>query len=211
VADDSDEMLATAAASGVAAVASSALVGSALAPRPPTPPLDGEMAMPRWRRPSLLEARKADPLRRTAPPDPRLTFAAAAPVAGHERRRIRYRVVRLLDGPDELTALDIGVLDEGDEVQLIERSGVYWFVLCPDGSQGWVHRMVLGDAVDEPVVPGPAARATSPRDADGSPLAVVLARARPTAPGPATADGAADVGDIDEDVLVAYLAARGRA
>ena len=116
----------------------------------PTPPVDAEMLMPRWRRPSLLEARKADPLR-TATTVVNLSFetGAVGPVEGRERRRIRYRVVRLLDAPDELRASGIGFLDEGDEVQLLESSGSYWSVLCPDGRQGWLHRMVLGDVVDD--------------------------------------------------------------
>jgi hypothetical protein len=111
-------------------------------------PVDAELALPRWRRPSLLEARKADPSR-MAPSTFNLTFdrGGVAAQAGLERRRIRYRVVRLLDGPDELLASEIGFLDEGDEVQLVERRGSFWSVLCPDGRSGWVHRMVLGDIV----------------------------------------------------------------
>src|SRR4029077_1853875 len=94
-----------------------------------------------------------------------------AAVEGRERRVIRYRVVRLLDAPDELRSVDIGQLDQGDEVQLLERSGAYWLVLCPDGRQGWLHKMTLGDVVTEE---------TSSADAW-------------------------NVGDIDGDVLSAYL------
>ena len=66
---------------------------------------------------------------------------------GYERRLVRYRVVCLLDAPDELRSVEIGQLDQGDEVQLLERSGAYWRVLCPDGRQGWLHKMTLGDVV----------------------------------------------------------------
>jgi hypothetical protein len=97
---------------------------------------------------------------------------------GYERRVIRYRVVSLLDAPDELRAVEIGQLDQGDEVQLLEKSGAYWLVLCPDGRQGWLHKMTLGDVV-----------------ADES----------------SSAADAWNVGDIDGDVLSAYLAARARA
>ncbi|MBF6605160.1 MAG: SH3 domain-containing protein [Chloroflexi bacterium] len=109
-----------------------------------------ELAMPRWRRPSLMAARKSDPLRYGST-EVRLSFehGLVGPIEGRERRRIRYRVVRLLDAPDELRSSEIGALDEGDEVQLLERSGAYWLVLCPDGGRGWVHRMTLDDAVDE--------------------------------------------------------------
>lgn len=217
---DSDDALAAAAATGIEAAASSSLVGIAV---------DAELAMPRWRRPSLLEARKADPLRSAAPADISLTFdrGLVAPVDGRERRRIRYRVVRLLDAPDELTASDVGVLDAGDEVQLLERSGVYWFVLCPDGQRGWVHKMVLGDVVEDPELPGPAARAIEPRQAGEAALTARLASGDPvvatgsadpggydpTMPSPAWAtrvNAAADVG-VDDDVLQAFLASRSRA
>ena len=102
--------------------------------------------MPRWRRPSLQQARAADPLRANVETSHMSFEAAAAGVAGdHERRVIGYRLVRLLDSPDELRAKEIGVLDQGDEVQLVERRGVYWKVLCPDGRSGWIHRMTIAE------------------------------------------------------------------
>ena len=118
--------------------------------RPTEVPLTGEMAMPRWRRPSLNEARKADPGTSLAAIEAeRLTFARAAVAGdpGNERRRIRYRMVRLADSPDEILGQEIGRLDEGDEVELLERSGLYWKVRTPHGEIGWVHKMTLGDVV----------------------------------------------------------------
>jgi hypothetical protein len=93
-------------------------------------------------------------------------------------------VVRLLDAPDELRGAEIGSLLHGDEVQLIERSGTYWMVLCPDGRQGWIHKMTLGDVVGE--TPAPTAQET-------------------------WATASADADDVDDDVLTAFMAARGRA
>ncbi len=123
---------------------------AALVP-PPLPPawIRPRRRMPRWRRPSLLEARKNDPLR-SASTAVSLTFAngAVEAVDGKERRRIRYRLVRLMDVPDEFRANEIGILDEGDEVQILETSGIYRLVLCPDGGQGWLHKMVLGEIVE---------------------------------------------------------------
>jgi hypothetical protein len=56
-----------------------------------------------------------------------------------------------MDVPDEVRANEIGIVDEGDEVQVIEAQGTYRLVLCPDGQQGWLHKMVLGDLVgDDP-------------------------------------------------------------
>lgn len=111
-----------------------------------------ESMLPRWRRPSLQQVRRSDPLR-DAENTPHLSFESAQvrPLENCERRRIGYRLVSLLDMPDELRSREIGVLDQGDEVQLLRRHGVYWLVLCPDGRQGWVHRMTLADPAGAPV------------------------------------------------------------
>jgi hypothetical protein len=131
-----------------------------------------DIDLPRWRRPSLLAARKSDPTRGIdAMAATHLTFAAGAAPAGQERRVVRYRIVRLLDRPDELTANTVGSLDEGDEVAIVEHSGLYRRVETPDGRTGWIHKMTLGDVITSPDAPEP---------------------------------------DIDADVLMAYLAARGR-
>jgi hypothetical protein len=145
--------------------------------------------MPRWRRPSLLEARKADPVR-DATPAPRLSFdhGLVGPLDGRERRLIRYNLVRLLDQPDEIRGAEIGFLDNGDEVQLLERRGVYWLVLCPDGRQGWIHKMTLGDVVEDRPRTPTSATATMPIDAETWTMGE----------------------DVDGDVLAAYLESRRR-
>ena len=200
-----DEVLALAAASGVGVVPHQ-MVGSSIGqPLPaldgaadrapadelPLPsPLDEELLMPRWRRPSLIQARKADPVRDSTPA-PRLTFGEGlvGPLAGRERRVIRYRVVRLLDSPDELRGAEIGYLDQGDEVQLLEKYGAYWLVLSPDGQQGWLHKMVLGEIVD---IDGPSVDV-------------------PVATMPTVADSwTMGESDVDSDVFDAYLEARRR-
>jgi hypothetical protein len=188
-----DDVLAASAASGLA-VATSTLVGTppgavGAAGSTMSPVLEGEMALPRWRRPSLLEARKTDPMR-DATVAPRLTFdhGLVGPLDGRERRYIRYNVVRLLDVPDEIRGSEVGFLDQGDEVQLLEKRGVYWLVLCPDGRQGWIHKMTLGDPVGEPTAPD-APMATMPIDADTWTMGE----------------------DIDQDVMAAFLEQRRRA
>lgn len=179
-----DEVLAASAARGTALPAPDRLV-PAVVGMPGLVAPDAEAHLPRWRRPSLLQARKADPLRATAEPPPRLSFdhGLVGPVDGHERRIIRYRVVSLLDAPDELRGAEIGFLDQGDEVQLLERSGAYWLVLCPDGNRGWVHKMTLGEVVGASA-PGP--EETWATDSLESPA-------------------------VDEDILSAFIAARARA
>lgn len=142
--DDDDGLLATAAATAYEIEAAPGLH------------VVDESMMPRWRRPSLQQVRRTDPLRATAAAAPSLSFASAGvrPLDNYERRHISYRLVRLLDSPDELRSAEIGILDQGDEVQLLERHGAYWLVLCPDGRQGWVHRMVLANP-DTEVEPEP--------------------------------------------------------
>ena len=189
-----DEVLAKAAATGMG-IAVSALAAvprrGGRAGRRCRARSDIEMDMPRWRRPSLIVARKADPVRDAPAAAPRLTFerGLVGPLDGRERRLIRYNVVRLLDAPDELRGAEIGFLDQGDEVQLLEKHGVYWLVLCPDGRQGWIHKMTLGDVVDS-------------GDAD---------RGAATATMPIAADSWTMGDDVDGDVLAAYLESRRRA
>jgi uncharacterized membrane protein YgcG len=165
-----DEVLQASASRGYGAVPGGEVLNGVVRGSTIAPPLDLEAGMPRWRRPSLLEARKADPTRSVASPH-RLSFenGVVGAVEGRERRIIRYAVVRLLDAPDELRSAEIGQLDQGDEVQLLERSGSYWLVLCPDGRQGWLHRMTLGEVVSD---------AAPVREIDEDVLTAFLARAQ---------------------------------
>jgi hypothetical protein len=175
---DPDEVLQARSGLG-ASYATTTLVPALAADGGPSWPMpssnDPESHLPRWRRPSLQEARKADPARMEQV-HVAMTFTGAGvsgdvavptivggvdPVDGLERRRIKYRLVRLLDGPDELRAGELGYLDEGDEVQLISQKGAYWFVLCPNGQQGWIHRMTLGDVVAPPHPAGPSSAVPS--------------------------------------------------
>ena len=146
---------------------------------------EDEIGMPRWRRPSLLEARKMDPGRSAVAAAAPLSFSRSAVglVEGRERRYIRYHVVGLLDIPDEVRGTEIGELARDDEVQLLERSGTYWRVLCPDGREGWIHKMTLGDVVGEPSSPTAAEAWAYTRPWD----------------------------DSENGVLSAFMAARGRA
>ncbi len=192
---DDDDILARHAASPMTVAQASAFIDragrggpSAVAVADAPSPVQGELAMPRWRRPSLLEARRADPIR-DGTAAPRLTFdhGLVGPLEGRERRLIRYTLVRLLDIPDELRGTELAFLDQGDEVQLLEKRGVYWLVLCPDGRQGWIHKMTLGETVGQPTI-----------------------SSTPTATMPIAAETWTMGDDIDGDVLTAYLESRRR-
>jgi hypothetical protein len=178
-----DEVLAAAAARGTGQAGTARLVPNV--PVDPGIPED-EVGLPRWRRPSLLEARKNDPARSGIAAAAPLTFARGGVGLrdGRERRLIRYHVVGLLDVPDEFRGKEIGMLSRDDEVQLLERSGTYWRVLCPDGREGWIHKMTLGDVVGEPNSPTAAETWAALRS---------------------------DVDDVDHDVLTAFMSSRGRA
>ena len=150
---------------------------------------DPEAQLPRWRRPSLMHARRSDPIRDVTTA-PRLTFdqGLVGHLDGLERRVIRYRVVRMLDTPDELRGAETGYLERGDEVQLLEKYGAYWLIQCPDGRQGWVHNMTLGDVIGE-------------APSDDRPIATMPLAAETWTMGQ---------GDEDTDVFEAYLESRRR-
>lgn len=116
---------------------------SVVAAMAPNAAVDPEADIPRWRRPSLLAARKSDPMRTARIQRPAMTFAATAdpPTA---RRVVRYAVAALLDRPDEVLGLQVTDLVAGDEVEVLDDRASYWEVMCPDGMRGWIHRTTLG-------------------------------------------------------------------
>ncbi|MBI3750716.1 MAG: SH3 domain-containing protein [Chloroflexi bacterium] len=109
----------------------------------PDQDVDPEALMPRWRRPSLLAARRADPLRVARTDRLPLRFPAGNDSSG-ARRLVRYAVVALLDRPDEVLGRQLEDLMSGDEVEVLENGGAFWRVMCPNGRIGWVHRTTLG-------------------------------------------------------------------
>ena len=112
-----------------------------------TAPVNPEANMPRWRRPSLLEARHSDPTR--AAPVHRLPMRFSdRETSDLDVRVVRYAMVPVLDRPDEVLGLQVGGLSSGDEVQAVGASGAFIEVLCPNGDQGWVHRTTLGQRGD---------------------------------------------------------------
>jgi len=103
---------------------------------------DLEANMPRWRRPSLIEARRSDPSRQV--PGYRIPMKFSDDRAGSSDVRIvRYAVVPLLDRPDEVLGLRLVDLESADEVLAIGAQGAFVEVLSPSGDHGWVHRTTL--------------------------------------------------------------------
>ena len=133
--------------------------------------IDPEANMPRWRRPSLLEARRADPLRQAH--SYRLPMRFTDDRSGSpEIRVVRYAVVPLLDRPDEVLGAHLCDLESGDEVLGVGASGGFVEVDCPNGEHGWIHRTTLG------VRPAaaPMGRGSAPAEADDALTALLSAR-----------------------------------
>jgi hypothetical protein len=130
-----------------------------------------ETGIPRWRRQSLMAARKGIPAPGQTLVPLRFEGDLADEAEGLERLLVRYRLVRLLDIPDEVRGIEVDVLDEGDEVAILERRGMFCHVLCPDASEGWVHRMTLGAPPASPA-PSDVGRPGQGSDATGEPAGV---------------------------------------
>ncbi len=107
----------------------------------------GEAEIPRWRRPSVQAARQASSRGPELPHVP-VAFRDEAG-AGVVRARIGYRLVRVASVPDELLGDEVGRLDRGDQVEILESSGAYRRVRAADGTEGWIHKMTLSDDLDE--------------------------------------------------------------
>jgi hypothetical protein len=101
-----------------------------------------EEHIPRWRRPSLQAARTHDE-RRSVEPAAQLAFREPT-ATGSERRRVRYRIVRMSDAPDEVRSKEIGQLEMNDEVEVLERYARFVMVRTPLGTEGWLHITTLG-------------------------------------------------------------------
>jgi hypothetical protein len=127
--------------------------------------LPGEADIPRWRRPSLKEARYQSD-RGSAPVARRLAFSTPA-VPGVERSVVRYDLVPLLDRPDEVTGIPISELRASDEVEVIGRRSVWVEVRTPNGRAGWLHRTTLEIAKEDPL-PSSATDVVNLRTEDGA-------------------------------------------
>ncbi|HYN69519.1 MAG TPA: hypothetical protein VEX41_04850 [Candidatus Eisenbacteria bacterium] len=114
---------------------------------------DPEASMPRWRRPSLLLARKADPMRTADARRGPIRFPAGS-IDRSELRMVRYAVVPLLDWPDEVLGERQDDLATGDEIRVLGARGSFLEIECPDGRRGWIHRTTVGP----PAEPHPEAQ-----------------------------------------------------
>jgi SH3 domain-containing protein len=104
-------------------------------------PAAEEARVPRWRRASVQAGRRASRYGETISRPP-LKFPGP-PATGIERVVVQYRFVRVADSPDNIRSMELGRLDRGDEVDVLERRSGFAHVQAPDGLDGWVPRMTL--------------------------------------------------------------------
>ena len=161
------------AAATAAALASSTETTRVESMAQPEPASDPEANMPRWRRPSLLEARRSYPRHYEAPQRLPMRFGENAS-DGLDVRVVRYAVVPLLDRPDEVLGMRVSDLGSGDEVRVVGSSGAFLEVACPNGDQGYVHRTTLGPAGAASLQDSP--RTAMPAEADDALSALLTAR-----------------------------------
>lgn len=143
----------------------------AMAPPLTSVALDPEANMPRWRRPSLLEARRSDPLRQASSYRLPMRFTDERGTSP-DLRVVRYAVVPLLDRPDEVLGVRVADLESGDEVLAVGAQSAFVEVVCPHGEHGWVHRTTLGV---RPAGVGPS-RMTAAPEPDDALTALLSAR-----------------------------------
>jgi hypothetical protein len=101
----------------------------------------GPVRAPDPHRPPSLEA----PLTRVTgratmlPPVPPRTFEKP-PAKGVERARIGYRRVRISSKPDAVRSVELGRLDRGDEVEIVDSYEGFLQIRTPDDITGWILR-----------------------------------------------------------------------
>ena len=76
------------------------------------------------------------------PPVPPRVFAKP-PAKDAERAKIGYRRVRISSKPDSVRSLELGRLDRGDEVEIVDSYEGFLQVRTPDGITGWIPRHTI--------------------------------------------------------------------
>jgi SH3-like domain-containing protein len=72
---------------------------------------------------------------------PRAPQVFATPsTAAAERVKVGYRRVRVSSKPDAVRSVELGRLEQGDEVEILESYEGFLRVQTPDGITGWIQR-----------------------------------------------------------------------
>jgi hypothetical protein len=65
---------------------------------------------------------------------------ATQPTPGAERVKVGYRRVRVSSKPDAVRSVELGRLEQGDEVEILESYEGFLRVQTPSGIVGWIQR-----------------------------------------------------------------------
>jgi hypothetical protein len=104
-------------------------------PRPPSPEASAAAA-------TATTAARPSGRATMLPPAPPRTFAKP-PAKGAERAKIGYRRVRISSKPDAVRSTELGRLDRGDEVEIVDSYEGFLQVKTPDGITGWILRHTI--------------------------------------------------------------------
>jgi hypothetical protein len=137
-----------------AGMAAAAAVSAAAAPAvaPPPGPAGGDPAIDEDLEPIDEDA----PLKRSRKVSPRRAAGAAIAAAaatvrtfdgpaakGVSRAKVGYRQVRISSEPDAVRSTELGRLDRGDEVEILESHEGFLRVRTPDEITGWILRHTI--------------------------------------------------------------------
>ena len=67
----------------------------------------------------------------------------APPTRGIERAKVGYRQVRISSEPDAVRSAELGRLDRGDEVEILELHEGFLQIRTPDDITGWILRHTI--------------------------------------------------------------------
>ena len=79
------------------------------------------------------------------------------PPKGVERAKVGYRRVRISSEPDAIRSVELGRLDRGDEVEILESHEGFLRVRTPDDITGWILRHTVVGATSAAAPPRRAA------------------------------------------------------
>jgi hypothetical protein len=65
-----------------------------------------------------------------------------------ERVKVGYRRVRVSSKPDAVRSVELGRLERGDEVEILESYEGFLRIQTPDGIVGWIQRHTVGGSRD---------------------------------------------------------------
>jgi hypothetical protein len=139
---------------GLVAAAAAAGATAAVAPEPAAPsrdpaieedlePIDEDAPLKKTRR----SPKRAAVAAMVAAAGPVRTFEKPA-AKGVARAKVGYRQVRISSEPDALRSTELGRLDRGDEVEILDSHEGFLRVRTPDEITGWIlrHTIVGGSA-----------------------------------------------------------------